>query len=216
MAPTTRIGASSPITSSGSDIGSTLKAKIENDLTAQMTSMQKRYARNVPLAVAMVTQARSYDDTTALQQHLINIGGSAATSLTTLLQTVDGRSVTLIDGQTVTLHTAGASIQTISATPIDNFYGFLIDPNIAFLLFVLAMIGIYLEVAHPGAILPGVTGSIALVLFLFAVGSLAPVGRFAFNGAGLCLACAGSTLTNSRYSDHRRCCLINCRFAPLL
>jgi membrane-bound serine protease (ClpP class) len=67
-----------------------------------------------------------------------------------------------------------SSIQTISATPIDNFYGFLIDPNIAFLLFVLAMIGIYLEVAHPGAILPGVTGSIALVLFLFAAGSLAP------------------------------------------
>jgi len=174
MAPATRIGASSPITSSGADIDSTLKAKIENDLTAQMTSMQERYARNVPLAVAMVTQARSYDDITALQQHLINIGGSDAANLTTLLKTVDGRSVTLINGQTVTLHTAGASIQTISATPIDNFYGFLIDPNIAFLLFVLAMIGIYLEVAHPGAILPGVTGSIALVLFLFAAGSLAP------------------------------------------
>jgi membrane-bound serine protease (ClpP class) len=57
---------------------------------------------------------------------------------------------------------------------LDNFYGFLIDPNIAFLLFVLAMIGIYLEVAHPGAILPGVTGSMALILFLFAAGSLAP------------------------------------------
>jgi len=128
MAPATRIGASSPITSSGADIDSTLKAKIENDLTAQMTSMQERYARNVPLAVAMVTQARSYDDITALQQHLINIGGSDAANLTTLLKTVDGRSVTLINGQTVTLHTAGASIQTISATPIDNFYGFRLIP----------------------------------------------------------------------------------------
>jgi len=98
MAPATRIGASSPITSSGADIDSTLKAKIENDLTAQMTSMQERYARNVPLAVAMVTQARSYDDITALQQHLINIGGSDAANLTTLLKTVDGRSVTLING----------------------------------------------------------------------------------------------------------------------
>jgi membrane-bound serine protease (ClpP class) len=174
MAPATRIGASSPVTGSGGDIGSTLKAKIENDLTASITSMQERYARNVPLAVAMVTQARSYDDVTALRQHLINIGGSNAANLTTLLQTVNGRSVTLVNGQTVTLRTAGASIQTISATPIDNFYGFLIDPNIAFLLFVLAMIGIYLEVAHPGAILPGVTGSIALILFLFAAGSLAP------------------------------------------
>lgn len=61
-----------------------------------------------------------------------------------------------------------------ASSPVDNFYGFLIDPNTVFLLFVLAMIGIYLEIAHPGAILPGVTGAIALVCFLFAAGSLAP------------------------------------------
>jgi membrane-bound serine protease (ClpP class) len=174
MAPATRIGASSPVTGSGGDIGSTLKAKIENDLTASITSMQESYARNVPLAVAMVTQARSYDDMTALRQHLINIGGSQATNLTALLQAVNGRTVTMSNGQTVILHTTGVSVQTISATPIDNFYGFLANPNIAFFLFVLAMIGIYLEIAHPGTILPGVVGSIALALFLFAAGLLEP------------------------------------------
>src|SRR5216683_6095855 len=55
------------------------------------------------------------------------------------------------------------------------------DPNVTFLLFIVAMIGIYLEISHPGAILPGTAGGIALLLFLFAVGSLAP------NWAGLAL-----------------------------
>src|SRR2546421_6437875 len=62
MAPTTRIGASSPIASTGADIGNTLKAKLENDLTASITSIQKRYGRNYALATLMVTQAASYDD----------------------------------------------------------------------------------------------------------------------------------------------------------
>jgi len=82
-------------------------------------------------------------------------------------------------GQTVYLQTAGAATQTINQTAMDVFYGFLLDPNVIFLLFIVAMIGIYLEVSHPGAILPGVAGAIALLLFLFAIGSLTP------NWAGL-------------------------------
>jgi membrane-bound serine protease (ClpP class) len=66
-----------------------------------------------------------------------------------------------------------------NATAADTLYAFLLDPNVVFLLFIVAMIGLYLEISHPGAILPGVTGTIALLLFLFAVGSLSP------NWAGL-------------------------------
>jgi membrane-bound serine protease (ClpP class) len=62
-----------------------------------------------------------------------------------------------------------------------SLYQFLIDPNVVFLLFVVAMVGLYLEISHPGAILPGAMGGIALVLFLFAAGSLTP------NWAGLAL-----------------------------
>jgi membrane-bound serine protease (ClpP class) len=79
----------------------------------------------------------------------------------------------------VALQTADASVQMIDANAADTLYAFLLDPNVAFLLFIVAMIGIYLEISHPGAILPGVTGAIALLLFLFAVGSLSP------NWAGL-------------------------------
>jgi len=177
MAPTTRIGASSPIASTGADIGSTLKAKLENDLVAAITGIQNRYGRNVPLATAMVTQAASYDDQTAYTNKLVDL---RAASLGDLLNQVDGRTAQLANGP-VTLHTAGLSVQTLQPGAFDYFYSFLVDPNVIFLLFIVAMIGIYLEISHPGAIIPGVIGGIALVLFLFAVGSLSP------NWAGLAL-----------------------------
>ncbi|HLQ27845.1 MAG TPA: nodulation protein NfeD [Ktedonobacteraceae bacterium] len=178
MAPTTRIGASSPIDSTGADIGSTLKAKLEHDLVASITGIQNRYHRNANLAAKMVTDAASYDDVTAENQGIVDLG---ATTLSDLLTKVDGRSVTLNSGRTVTLQTAGISVQMIEPTFFDSLYSFLLDPNVVFLLFIVAMIGIYLEISHPGAILPGTAGAIALVLFLIAIGSLA------LNWAGLAL-----------------------------
>jgi len=49
----------------------------------------------------------------------------------------------------------------------DTFLSLLLDPNVIFLLFIVAVIAIFVEVSHPGAIIPGVIGSIALILFLF-------------------------------------------------
>src|SRR6266704_298886 len=171
MAPTTRIGASSPISSTGSNLDSTLQAKLEQDLTAQMRGIQTRYNRSgVDFAVKMVTNAASYDDTEAVNDGIVDL---EATSLNNLLNQVDGRQVELNSGP-VTLHTNGVSVQTIEPSLFDSLYGFLLDPNVVFLLFIIAMIGIYLEISHPGAILPGTAGGIALLLFLFAVGSLAP------------------------------------------
>ncbi len=185
MAPTTRIGASSPVTGSGSDIGSTLKSKIENDLVTSITGIQTRYGRNVPLAVSMVTQAASYDDIAALHAKIVDL---RATNLSTLLSMVNGHVVRLDSGRSVVLRTADAGVQMINANALDAFYALLLDPNVVFLLFIVAMLGIYLEIAHPGAILPGVTGAIALVLFLFAAGSLAP------NWAGLALMLLAAVL----------------------
>jgi membrane-bound serine protease (ClpP class) len=124
----------------------------------------------------MVTTATSYDDTTAIQKHLVDLG---AVNLNDLLNKVQGKAVTLDSGRVVTLQTANASVQMINASTVDTLYSFLIDPNVVFLLFIVAMIGIYLEISHPGVILPGVAGAIALLLFLFAAGSLSP------NWAGL-------------------------------
>jgi len=179
MAPTTRIGASSPVTSTGGDIGSTLKSKLEHDLSALMTAIQKRYHRTgVDSATKMVTDAISYDDTTAENNHIVDLG---ANNLSDLLSKVDGQSITLASGRSVVLHTADVNVQTIQPSLFDSLYGWLLDPNVVFLLFVIAVIGVYLEISHPGVILPGVVGSIALLLFLFGVGSLSP------NWAGLAL-----------------------------
>ena len=178
MAPTTRIGASSPIASTGSNLDSTLQAKLEQDLTASIRGIQNRYGRHgVEPAVKMVTNAASYDDAQAISQDSVDL---RATSLNDLLQQVNGRQVKLNSGP-VTLHTDGVSVQTIEPNVFDSLYGFLLDPNVIFLLFIIAMIGIYLEISHPGAILPGTAGGIALILFLFAAGSLTP------NWAGLTL-----------------------------
>jgi membrane-bound serine protease (ClpP class) len=175
MAPTTRIGASSPINSDGSDIGSTLKSKIENDLVASITGIQTRYGRNVDLATRMVTNAASYDDATAESQGIVDLG---AANLTDLLNKVNGRFAKLNSGS-VMLQTAGDNVVNINPGFWTTLYGFIIDPNVTFLLFVVALIGIFLEIAHPGAIIPGTVGGIALILFLFAAGSLMP------NWAGL-------------------------------
>ncbi len=179
MAPGTTIGASSPVTSTGGDIGSTLKAKIESVLVSDMTIIQNRYHRQVLPATKMVTDAASYTDQQAAEQGIIDV---QATSLSDLLNNqVNGRSITLASGRIVTLQTAGAPVQNIDAYPIDSLYTLLLDPNVIFLLFIVAMIGIFVEISHPGAILPGVVGSIALLLFLFAAGSISP------NWAGLAL-----------------------------
>ncbi len=178
MAPDTTIGASSPVTASGGDIGSTLKAKIESVLVSDMTSIQTRYGRNVYDTTKMVTDATSYTDQQAENLGIIDV---QASNLNNLLNQVNGRSVKLISGNSVTLHTTGIQEQDINSGPIDTLYNLLLDPNVIFLLFIVAMIGIFVEISHPGAILPGVTGAIALLLFLFAAGSLSP------NWAGLAL-----------------------------
>ncbi len=196
MAPTTRIGASSPVTSTGGDIGSTLKSKIENDLVQLMTGIQQRYHRNVQPATLMVTKAASFSDTESESQHIVDCASryddltlanmhnttcNGASSLSDLLNKIDGRVVTLNSGHAVTLHTAGIAVQNIEPGAVDTLYSLLIDPNVVFLLFIVAMVGIFVEISHPGAIVPGVTGGIALILFLFGAGSLAP------NWAGLAL-----------------------------
>lgn len=178
MSPSTTIGASSPVNSDGSNLASTEQAKVESVLATDITNIQRRYGRNVDLAVRMITHAASYGDQEALTQGIININAS---NLTDLLNQVNGRTVTLGNGHQVVLQTAGVSVRQIEQTFVDNLYNLLIDPNVIFLLFVIAMIGIYIEISHPGLIVPGVAGSMALLLFLFGVGSLSP------NWAGLAL-----------------------------
>lgn len=178
MAPSTTIGASSPVNGDGSDLSATEKAKVESVLTTDIINIQRRYGRNADLAVRMVTGAASYGQEQAQADGIVDI---TASSVPDLLRQINGRTVTLASGRQVTLQTADAAVREIAPSLVDMLYALLIDPNVVFLLFVIALLGIYIEISHPGLIVPGVAGAIALLLFLFGAGSLSP------NWAGLTL-----------------------------
>lgn len=178
MTPGTRIGAASPVDSTGANLPSTLDTKVKNDLLAQVRSTQDAYHRAVDPAEKTVTDAVSYTDQEALANGMINL---RATSRADLLQQLDGRAITLFNGKVVTPQLAGLPVTTLTPTFADQVIGFFLDPTVLFLLFIVAAVCIYLELAHPGAVVPGTIGAIALVLFLLGAGSLQP------NWAGLAL-----------------------------
>lgn len=171
MAPNTRIGAASPVDSSGQNLPTTLDTKIKNDLEAQMTTLQETFHRNVPLAVKTISDATSFDVATALQSNLVDYEEPTQQAL---LLDINGKAVTLANGQTVTLSAAGLPVETLQPTLANQLETVFLDPTLLFLLFIVAAICIYLELSHPGAIVPGTIGAIALVLFLFGAGSLNP------------------------------------------
>ncbi len=178
MAPDTRIGASSPIDATGQNLESTLDRKIKNDLEALIRSLQTGYHRNPGPAVDMVETARSLNETDALQQEVVNF---VAPSREELLSRLDGTTVTLSDGTAITLRTAGLPVHVVEESFLDQVRGVLYNPTIDFILFIVAALCIYLELAHPGAIVPGTVGGIAFLVFLYGAQALNP------NWAGLAL-----------------------------
>jgi membrane-bound serine protease (ClpP class) len=185
MAENTRIGAASPIDSSGANLESTLDQKIKNDLDAEITATQQSYHRKTTDPVAAVDNASSFDNTQALSDGMINL---EADTLPILLQDLDGQTYNFANGTSFTLHTAGVPTTTLQATFFNQLETVFLDPNVLFLLFIVAGICIYLELSHPGAIVPGTIGAIALLLFLFGAQTLSP------NWAGLAFMVLGIIL----------------------
>ncbi len=171
MGPNTRIGAASPVDVSGADLGATLKAKVEQDLEALVRSIQTDYHRNVTAAEAMISNAAAYTDMEAMNDHLITL---QASSLSDLLARLDGYSGAYANGRAFTLNLAGLPIQTLQPSLANILETFFFDPTVLFILFVIAAICIYLELAHPGAIVPGVIGALTLVVFLIGSLSISP------------------------------------------
>lgn len=171
MAPDTVIGAASPVDVNGGDLGSTLKAKIEQDLEARVRSIQLAYHRNVTAAQAMIASAAAYSDTEALNDGIITL---RASTLSDLLARLDGFTGVYSNGQSFTLSLAGLPTQTLQPSVANGVEAFLFDPTVLFVLFVIAAICIYLELAHPGAIVPGVIGVITLAIFLIGSTGISP------------------------------------------
>jgi membrane-bound serine protease (ClpP class) len=177
MAPSTRIGAASPVGTGGEDIGGTLGKKVTEDAVAFAKSIANYRGRNAQWAEQAVREAASATETEALNLNVVDL---VANDLPSLLTAVDGREVKLAD-RNVMLATKDADIVHNNMNFAERFLDLVSDPNITFLLLSLGSIALFFEIVNPGHIFPGVFGAIALVIAFFSL-SVLP-----FNWAGLIL-----------------------------
>jgi membrane-bound serine protease (ClpP class) len=187
MAPGTHIGAAHPVSGTGQGVDETMQKKAASDAAAYARTLAEARGRNVVLAAEAVTESRAFTDVEALAASppLIDL---VARDVDQLLETLDDRRVARFDGRTVTLHTTGAQIERIEMTTRQRFLSAIAHPQIAYLLLTLGMLGLTVELWNPGAILPGVTGGLCLLLAFFAF-QILPV-----NTTGLLLVLFGVVL----------------------
>lgn len=172
MAPNTAIGAATPVALGGdgeAQMSEEMKNKVINDAIAYIKDLASRHGRNAEWAEKAVRDGSSATSQEALT---LNVVDMVASDLDTLIAQLDGRTVTLIDGREITLDTQGAVINYVGMKLVEDFLYTIADPNIAYLLLSLAMLGIMVEIFNPGLIFPGVVGAISLLLAFFSLGVL--------------------------------------------
>ena len=194
MAPTTHIGAATPIDSSGQNIGSDLRRKVINDSRAQMRSLAIDHGRNPVLAQRIVTKATEYTSQEALAGNLVEL---ISPNLTELLESVDGMTTTYVH-KPIVLHTADAQVESFGMPWTLQLLNILIDPNLLYLLFLAGIGGLAYEVFQPGVILPGTIGGVCLILALFGF-SLVPIN---WAGAALIVLGVGLLLLEAFVASH--------------
>ena len=181
MAPATNIGAATPVQIGGlpktptdptqvakenkdNDGKTDMERKIVNDATAYIRGLAKLRGRNEKWAELAVRDAASLTAQEALEKNVIDL---VADDLTALLDQLDGRKVD-VKGRIVTLNTRGLVIERITPDWRSKLLTIITDPNIAYVLMLVGIYGLILEFSNPGIILPGVVGSICLLLALYA------------------------------------------------
>jgi membrane-bound serine protease (ClpP class) len=184
LSPISNIGSSTPIQSSGANIGSDLHRKVVNDAAASLRSLAASHRRNTRWPVIAVTKASNLTAQQALQLH---VADAIAPTLPALLRRLDGYR-TKDPQRPFTLHLAGARITTVSPGLTTRFLNTLIDPNLISLFFLIGIVGLVFEVLHPGVVLPGAVGAVALTIALFGF-SVLPT-----NWAGIGLVVLGAAL----------------------
>ena len=168
MAPNTRIGAATPVSGDGGEIPEDLRNKLVNDTVAYARSIATARDRNADWAEDAVRDAVVVDAAEALELEVIDL---VVADRAALLEALDGRSVALPAGEK-RLDTAGVRVVERPMSPFEQLFMAIADPNIALLLLSLGGIGIYFELANPGAMLPGIVGVIFLILAFLSLGTL--------------------------------------------
>jgi membrane-bound serine protease (ClpP class) len=174
MAPGTNTGAAHPVGPFGGDIQGTMKEKIENDAAALMRSVVSKRGRNVEVAESAVRQSKSFTDSEAFSEKLIDY---VAHDEQELFREIASKPVKRFNGQSVTLNLVGGRQHEIQETLKEKILSFLMEPNIAFILLAIGALALYTEFNHPGAVVPGTVGVVFILLAVFAL-HLLPI-RFA-------------------------------------
>ncbi len=171
MAPGTNAGAAHPVSAVGGQIDPVMEKKIVSDASAFLRSYAGKRGRNTQLAEQAVTESRSFTDKEALEDNLIDGIGK---DIPDLIGSYDGKQIRRFGGDSVRLDLTDATVELYQMSQRQKLLSAILDPNIAFILGILGILGLYIEITHPGLILPGVAGGISLLLALFAF-NLLPV-----------------------------------------
>ncbi len=194
MAPGTNAGAAHVVFEGGKP-DEVLSQKVENDAEAFLRSYVAKRNRNTEAAIAAVASSHSYTAEEALSQHLIDV---IAPNDAQLLDAIDGRQITLIDGTKLTLRTKNAKIEVIQPTMREDLLGWLVNPNIALLFLVGGALLIYLEFNTPGTIVPGALGTLMVLLGVFAL-DLLPIR---FTAVLLLIAAFALMFLEAKFGGH--------------
>ncbi len=184
MAPATNIGAAHPVAGGGQEVKGVMGEKIENFTASFSETIAQKRGRNTEWAIEAVRKSVSITETDALKKNVIDI---VAKNIDDLLSQADGRKVDL-DGRMMTLSVKGAGIVRHEMSLKQKIINAIADPNIAYMLLMAGILGLYMEFSNPGVMFPGVTGAICLVMALISLQLLS------FNYAGLILILLGIAL----------------------
>lgn len=163
MSPGTSIGAASPVNIGGGG-DSTMSMKARNDAVSYIRSLAAQRGRNVEWAEKAVREGGSLPETDALRMNVIDL---IARDDDDLFRQLDGREIR-IGGETRTLHMADAVRHALKPSWRQGLLSKIVDPNVAYLLFMLGFYGLLFELSNPGSILPGVVGGICILLAFLA------------------------------------------------
>ena len=165
MAPGTNMGAAHPVSATGQKIEETMNKKVTNDAVAYARSLAKNRNRNEELAEMAVRESKSYTAEECLKNNLVEY---MAGSLEDLFKQLEGREVTLVNGEKAALRLTGENVIPVEMSRRQKFLKTITNPNLAFFLLIFGLLGLYIEFTHPGTIIPGVLGGISLLLAFLA------------------------------------------------
>jgi len=168
MAPGTNIGSAHPVAMGGGKMDKTMLKKVENDSTAYIKGIAIKRKRNAKWAEEAVRESVNVTAEEALKLGVINL---MARDKGELIKKINGMKVELLAG-TAVVNTSESEVRIIEMGLRERILKAISDPNVAYVLMMIGIMGLYFELSNPGSILPGVVGAISLILAFYALHTL--------------------------------------------